>query len=919
MRMQGQTYGDTAGKMPNGIWPLAIRLIASALVVALSIALFHTLARADGVLGLGFDAQGGCQVTSDGRGKEPYLTGEQFQGTCFVENHSTSRQSFTLTMALYQPGSGARLLGSLAGTVAPNGQRLTVPTTGGVLPDDIPSGPASIIFTVTPSSPQRTPTLHHVIFVAQRGENLDAYPDGDRLGPPKVRGTILKSCSRLDSSEPVEVGDTFAIDCDIAGRHFPAETNAIRLTYHLLDSSATWRLVNAPSGQVDREAGEFSVSRYALPMHREASSGHALLYVEASWSRPIQYDGSTQTFYETEVLDWALVRIHIINPNEPGPSAPATPHTPSTDQDPSSSHVDFAADGCAVDPAEGGQGWYEPGARLRVVCAIHNPTTAARPVTVTLTAPFLKDGVPSSETVSLSRLIAPGPLSWAISWQVPDAAEPSLTSVTIELRDDSSGAAVSRSSANLQIYSQAALLAVLFELHQHCESAGECTPTGVGEWLRSLFVSDVQAAAVPAAAGLGACLQTPSCLTLPQRAWWLVAGLLSLGAELTITISSGILRDFDFPEFGGPSKDGIVDAVKKLLTWLSELEGFDNLAQCIGVRSGSCDPIGLAFDLIFWGVPVPGQVGSGLKNLINLFESGSGPALGPKGARDLVDRLIRKYPNNKIDPDWLNKFRKAAQAVEDAVEDAEAIEQSYRVPGLRQLLTSRGKFASDQALLDLGDRLARVRQDCNKYPVSIICDGHKGELRLLVRNSRGSTWQIVAAPEKLWITVPDSLRRTLEGAAAAARADVGFIKPDGVWRFVKLRFRGHVPKWPGLTLDYQRWLDFFRNVKLSNPFHGVVLSEAKQGKFVLPTKKEAEAGRLYSKIGLDYLVNTAKIAKEHRKSGEPWFECVQLALDNAVDVTQKRMGALRKAAQSKVPNMLFRIDNLTTGVSVGGC
>ena len=424
MHTQPRTYSPTAEMMPPGVWRLAIRLTASALVVALGIALFSTLARAEGVLGLGFDGQGGCVVTSDGRGKEPYLAGEQFQGTCFIENHSTAPQPFTLTMSLFQPGGGAELLGRRSGTVPPGGQRHTVDATDGLLPGDTPSGPASIIFAATPSSPEWTSTMHHLIFVAQRGENLGAYPNG--IGPPKVRGNVLNDCLRLDGNEPVSADGEFDIGCSIAGERFPAQADKITLTYQVLDSSATWHFLDAPPHEVDRQAGDFSVLNLALPMHHKASSGHARLYVEASWQRPVTetwLDGTRRTSYSTEILDWALVPIHISNPNVPGPVAPtATPTRPLTTSKPTKRRtpsdpsplnapapVMFAEPGCNLQKLDGtvATTFNEHSKKLRVYCWVKNDSGMSASATIT---PHIDYVYGSSPRVDLSpREIEIGP------------------------------------------------------------------------------------------------------------------------------------------------------------------------------------------------------------------------------------------------------------------------------------------------------------------------------------------------------------------------------------------------------------------------------------------------------------------------------------------------------------------------------
>ena len=63
MRTQEQTYDDTAGKMPNGIWPLAVRLIASALVALLAASAAWALrspAEAQSTCGRSFIQQAGA-------------------------------------------------------------------------------------------------------------------------------------------------------------------------------------------------------------------------------------------------------------------------------------------------------------------------------------------------------------------------------------------------------------------------------------------------------------------------------------------------------------------------------------------------------------------------------------------------------------------------------------------------------------------------------------------------------------------------------------------------------------------------------------------------------------------------------------------------------------------------------------------
>ena len=421
MPARSHYVGATPPSRSAGLWRVAARFVAAALAVALSIALFSTLARADGALGLEFDSDGdGCYVTSNGDGREPYITGEQLQGSCFVVNHSAAPQNFVLTMAIHTPQGSwydefphTEQLGKFRGTIQ-QGQkkRIDVHATNGVLPTSTRSGPASVIFTITPSSDRYTSTLHHVIFVAQRNEDPSAYP----YGPPKVLRNVILDCSRLDGNGPVSVDDEISMDCGIAGDLLPSTVTY--LTYHVLDSSATSRSLSQSSLSTDRKSETFSVSHRDIPMRREASDGHARLYVEAWTSIPNPPDSQGRTFYTHKTLDWELIPIHIDNPAVPGPTVDGAGSDPTgaqipneeeftvyvewpddSDDDSGDDPVDTAPTtttassgdvrldydgsglGCQISDADGdGQLTYQRNQQVLLSCPVTNPDTTSQNV-----------------------------------------------------------------------------------------------------------------------------------------------------------------------------------------------------------------------------------------------------------------------------------------------------------------------------------------------------------------------------------------------------------------------------------------------------------------------------------------------------------------------------------------------------------
>ncbi len=411
MPARSHSVGATPLPRSAGLWRVAARFAAAALAVALSIALFSTLARADGALGLEFDSDGGCYVTSNGWGKEPYITGEQFEGSCFVANHSSGSRTFALTMAVYQPNVGAITLGKLSGSVPPDGRRYTVSADRNVLPQDISSGPASVIFTITPSSDRYTSTLHHVIFVAQRNEEPAAYPNG--TGPPKVQDDIIRGCGDIGNG-PVSVNDEISVDCTIAGDRLPQ--TATKLTYHVLDSSANWHILSTAPHSIDRESGTFLVSDHDIPMPRGASDGHARLYVEAWTSTPTP-PGSR--FYDQKTLDWALIPIHINNPAVPGPtddsdddSGDDPVDTAPTTTTASSEDVRLDRDGnglgCQISDADGvGRPTYRRNQQVLLSCPVTNPATEFHAFILGVALPDTTTGRLRSVHVSAKTEAAP--------------------------------------------------------------------------------------------------------------------------------------------------------------------------------------------------------------------------------------------------------------------------------------------------------------------------------------------------------------------------------------------------------------------------------------------------------------------------------------------------------------------------------
>lgn len=330
MRMIGTTAHAPSSGIGQRFRSCLVLALTALVAVPVLVLLVPSLAHADDPLILGFDRDPrtgrdrGCVVTSDGQGREPYLTGDSFLGSCFVANRSSGRRSFDLTMAIYTPNSGptTSVLGEISTSVPPGGQRIDVPVLrGSVLPEDVPSGPASVIFTLAPHDSGGNSTLHHVIFVRRVGERLVPYPTGD--GPPNAHGAVLRSCEIMDNDAGrVSVDETIGVACDVIGDQIPSDATNIRLRYHVLDSSAQWHPTSSPS-ELHQDSGDFLALDWSVEMPSEASDGHARLYVEVVWSRAADLTNDGQTLYSHESGGWALVPIDLRSLRNPGPTIPA--------------------------------------------------------------------------------------------------------------------------------------------------------------------------------------------------------------------------------------------------------------------------------------------------------------------------------------------------------------------------------------------------------------------------------------------------------------------------------------------------------------------------------------------------------------------------------------------------------------------